>query len=74
MSPAAACPEKKLLASRHRADLRVYIDANARLDALAGRDAGQDYARMLRHAQRARMVYEKSRDRLQEHIAHHGCS
>ena len=70
MQPAAApCREHEILRSRYRADLKVYIDATARLEPCPS----EDFERAFKHAERARVAFENARDALNSHIAEHGC-
>jgi hypothetical protein len=70
MQPApAGCKEQHILRERYRADLKVYIDATARL----GPCAREDFERAFRHAERARLAFENARSALNSHISNHGC-
>jgi hypothetical protein len=64
-----ACERKKLLTERYLADRHAYIENVRKLEEVntAGFEAA--YAR----AERARIAFEKSRLRRNEHIAQHGC-
>jgi hypothetical protein len=65
----ARCREQQILRDRYRADLKVYIDATARL----GPCASQDFERAFKHAERARVAFENARSALNSHISNHGC-
>ena len=63
------CTEREILAGRHQADLAVYLNAAERLN----KATTDEFAKAYMIAERARIVFEKSRDRLNEHIAAHKC-
>lgn len=68
-SIARLCKERDILEGRHRADLRIYLDAVGRLE----RSLGEEFERAYRYAERARLAYEEARITLSEHIEAHGC-
>jgi hypothetical protein len=70
MQPAPQfCKERKILEGRHRADLKIYLDAVGRLE----RSLGEEFERAYRYAERARLACEESRIALQDHITTHRC-
>ena len=70
MEPAPEfCRERKILDGRHRADLKIYLDAVGRLELSVGGEFERAYA----YAERARLACEQSRIALDDHIAAHGC-
>ena len=69
MQPAPACKEQEILKARHRADLKVYIDAIARL----GPCKSDDFEQALDRVERARLALENARNALNSHISSHGC-
>jgi hypothetical protein len=72
MQPALApCNSREILKDRMRADLRVYIDAVAVLEAAAV--GGRDFNRAARDAATAQFAFETARDRFNEHVSSHGC-
>jgi len=69
MQSASACSEKRILASRYEADLRVFKLAcedvvNASDDVCSG---------TLKHAKRVRERLASARQKLHEHRLQHGC-
>ncbi|MCU1338919.1 MAG: hypothetical protein JWO19_4500 [Bryobacterales bacterium] len=73
------CKTREMLKARVRAELKVYGDAIAVLqkhsiDALlALDDPGDGFKRAQGLAEHARLAYEDSRQKLDAHIANHGC-
>lgn len=73
------CNTREILKARVRAELKVYADAItvlqkhsiAALAALDDRKGGFKKAQAL--AERARLAYQISRQKLDDHIASHGC-
>jgi len=64
------CPDRQMLTHRYYADLRVYADAARSL----ARSIGGNFAEAFRRAVRARLVFERARDQLNQHISRHHCS
>ena len=52
-----------------RADLKIYRDAVISLE----RSTGENFRKAHEQAEHARLAYEAARDKLNEHIASHGC-
>ena len=70
MQPAPQlCKEREILEGRHRADLKIYLDAVGRLE----RSLGEEFERAYSYAERARLACEESRMALYEHITAHRC-
>jgi hypothetical protein len=69
VQPAASCMERDILRGRYRADLRVYIDAASRLE----KASQEDFDIIYDEAERARTAWEQARERLNTHLAEHGC-
>ena len=65
------CPERTILEGRVRADLRVYIWAVRQLEQPFTDEENFDWAYQC--SERARLLYEQTRDTLTAHIAAHGC-
>jgi len=63
------CRDRDMLAHRYHADLRVYAAAAQSLV----QSIGANFLEALRRAQRARLVFEKSRDELNKHLSEHAC-
>jgi len=73
MHPAEAaepCKDRQILHDRMRADLRVYRQS---VVALELEPAPEEFPRVHRDAERARLAYEAARATLDAHIAVHGC-
>jgi hypothetical protein len=64
---ATFCPERETLKIRLHADIRVYHEAVVALQ------ANIEEAKAHKHAERARLAYEVSLQKLNQHIASHGC-
>ena len=64
------CPDREMLARRYHADLRVYADAAESLMRAIGANFSEEFQR----ATRARLVFERARDQLNQHINRHHCS
>ena len=64
-----ACEQKKHLTDRYLADRRTYIENVRKLEGVDG--AGFEVAYL--RAERARIAFEKSRLRRNEHITKHAC-
>jgi hypothetical protein len=63
------CRDREILAHRYHADLRVYaVAAQSLVPAV-----GANFSDALRRAQRARLAFEKARDKLNKHIREHDC-
>jgi hypothetical protein len=73
MQPASAptCKTREILKDRLRADLRVYVDAVAILEAAAV--DGQDFNKAARDAATAQFAFETARDRYNQHVSSHAC-
>ena len=73
MSAAASaqptCEQKRILLGRFQADLRVYIQCSANL----GKHTGTAFDAAYKHAEGARIAFERSRLALNKHTAEHGC-
>jgi len=63
------CPDRAMLTLRYHADFRVYWAAQQSLSL----SIGPTFPEALQRANRARLVFERSRDRLNEHINSHHC-
>ena len=55
--------------ARMRADLKVYADAMYLLE----RSTGKDFEKAHQKAEHARLAFIAARDKLNAHIASHGC-
>jgi hypothetical protein len=66
----SGCQAREILRTRLRADLRIYSDAVAALQ----KQIGKEFEMAHHQAERARLAYEAARERLNEHIASHGCA
>ena len=64
------CLDREMLFHRYHADFRVYAEAE---QSLAGA-IGANFGETLRRANRARVVFEKAREQLNQHVNLHGCS
>jgi len=73
MQPASApsCKSREILKDRMRADLRVYVDAVAALEAAAL--GGQEFNKAARDASTAQFAFEAARDRFNTHVTSHAC-
>jgi hypothetical protein len=61
------CPDREILVHRYHADLRVYaLAAQSLVQAI-----GANFSEAFRRAQRARLVFERSRDELNKHTREH---
>ena len=75
----ARCKTREILKARARAELKVYADAIAALQkhSIAALTALDDpkggFKKAQELAERARLAYQVSRQKLDEHIASHGC-
>lgn len=74
----APCKTTAMLKARVRADLKTYADAIAELQkhstaALSALDEQSDFRRARQIAERTKVAYEVSRNKLDDHIAAHGC-
>jgi hypothetical protein len=58
-----------MLASRYRADLRVYAEAAQFLIEAVG----TGFSEALMRAQRTRLAFERSRGELERHVQKHNC-
>ena len=72
------CKTREMLKARVRADLKAYGDAVAILQehsvaALSALDEPGGFKRAQELAERARLAYHVSRQKLDDHIAAHGC-
>ena len=67
---APSCAAREILKARLRADLKVYADA---VDTLQ-RNIGKDFEKAHQRVERARRAYDTARDKLNRHIASHGCA
>ncbi len=72
------CKTGEMLKKRVRADLKVYGDAIAVLQkhsiaALSALDEPGGFKKAQKLAERARLAYQVSRQKLEKHIASHGC-
>jgi acetyl-CoA carboxylase carboxyltransferase component len=73
------CKTREMLKARVRAELRVYGDAIAVLqkhsiDALSAlQDTRDSFKKAHQLAEHARLAYQVSRRKLDDHIASHGC-
>ena len=72
------CKTGLMLKARVRADLKVYGDAIAVLQkysiaALSALEGPGSFKKGQELAERARLAYQVSRQRLNDHIAAHGC-
>ena len=64
------CNDLTVLLNRMHSDLQVYCEAVAELGHIGGtRSLSVTYER----SERARIAFEAARDRLNTHIAQHGC-
>lgn len=68
--PSLDCQERTVLEGRASADLKVYIRAVGRL---ADPLTEEEFDRVYENKERARTIYERSRDALKSHIATHRC-
>ena len=75
----AQCKTREILKARARAELKVYADAIAVLQkrsiaALSAlEDTGDCFKKAHELAEHARLAYQLSRQKLDDHIASHGC-
>jgi hypothetical protein len=70
MAQFANCSDLTVLLNRMHTDLEVYCEAVAELSHIGGaRTLNVAYER----SERARIAFEAARDRLNAHIAQHGC-
>lgn len=72
------CEERKDLKALARSDLTAYGDAVVALqrhsiDALSALDELGDFEKAQKLAERAMLAYQVSRQKLEKHIAGHGC-
>ena len=65
----SACEEKRILLGRFHADVRVYVGCATNL----GNRIGTAFEAAYKHAEGARIAFERSRLTLNRHIAQHGC-
>ena len=74
MKPASApsCKSREILKDRMRADLSVFVDAVAVLEAAP--EGGRDFNKAARDAATAQFAFEAARDRFNQHVASHGCA
>jgi len=63
------CRDRAMLAARYHADLRIYSEAEQSLE----RAIGANFSKALERADRARVAFEKARDRLNTHMGRHHC-
>jgi hypothetical protein len=63
------CQVRRILEGRFHADLRVYVDCAINL----GNRTGTPFEDAYRHAEGARIAFERSRLAFNKHIAEHGC-
>jgi hypothetical protein len=66
---ATVCKTREILRARLRADLKVYADSIA----IMQRSIGKDFEKAHLRAERARRVYDVARNKLNDHLATHGC-
>jgi hypothetical protein len=75
----ARCKTREMLQARVRAELKAYGDAIAVLQqhsiaALSALDdPGKGFKKAQELAERARLAYHVSRQKLDDHVASHGC-
>jgi hypothetical protein len=65
------CPDLDILKSRLRANLKVYKEAAA---ALQAETLHGDFKRTYQRAEHARLAFEHSREELNAHIVSHRCA
>jgi hypothetical protein len=63
------CQERYILQGRLRADAKVYIDANRRLESCKP----EDFKKTYEAAESARIAFLRAQEALNAHIAAHGC-
>ena len=63
------CRDREMLAHRYHADLRVYAEAEQSLE----RAIGANFSEAFRRADRARVVFERARELLNQHTRWHHC-
>ena len=69
MAQLANCSDLTVLLNRMHTDLQIYCEAVAELSHIGTRTLSVAYER----SERARIAFEAARDRLNAHIAQHGC-
>lgn len=65
----SVCQEKRILLGRFHADVRVYVACATNL----GNSTGAAFDAAYKHAEGARIAFERSRVALHKHMAKHGC-
>jgi hypothetical protein len=70
---APPCKNREILNDRMRADLRVYRDAVAALEAASLGSAAKTFDKAVKNAGIAQRAFEAARERLNQHTAEHGC-
>jgi hypothetical protein len=71
---AASCKTNEMLRSRLRADLRVYKDAIEQMEVAASKGGSvKEFDKLAKHATAAQEAYRLARERLNKHVAEHGC-
>ncbi len=69
MQPKPPCSERERLAEQYRTASKIYKDATASLAAVSPDQFEETY----QHAEGVRMIFERARADLEEHIQQHGC-
>jgi len=62
-----------MLHDRMRADLKVYREAVATLEAASAQSARKDFDKAVNRAEAARRAFQRARGRLNRHVVYHGC-
>lgn len=66
---APSCKDREMLKDRLRADMKVYADAVGTLE----RSVGKSFEKAHQKAEHARLAFQAAREKLQKHMASHGC-
>ena len=69
MQQSPQCHEHYILQERLRADARLYIDANRRLESCEP----EDFKKTYETAESARLAFLKAQEAFNAHLAAHGC-
>jgi hypothetical protein len=70
---APPCKNREILKDRMRADLRVYRDAVAALEAASLESTAKTFDKAVKNAGIAQRAFQAARERLNQHTAAHGC-
>jgi len=65
-----SCKTRDMLKARMRADLKVYRDSVDELE----QHSGLDFMQAHQNAEHTRLAYLAAREKLNQHIASHGCA